>query len=113
MSPLCTRELKSTKSLAIVPDTCDPTCTVMTALIVPVASTTSWMSPRSTLAVKCCAGMPRFSTKAKNSTAATKTPARMSHLLFVCAYRHANPDCPRALRHGNEHHIHNPDSADD
>src|SRR2546426_8037660 len=37
---LVTCVLKSAKSLAIVPDTCEPTCTVVTALIVPVACTT-------------------------------------------------------------------------
>ena len=36
----------------MVPETCEPTCTVITALMVPVASTTSRMSPRLTLAVK-------------------------------------------------------------
>src|SRR4029077_18736354 len=36
--PLCPRELKSALSFAIDPDTCDPTWTVMTELMVPVQS---------------------------------------------------------------------------
>ena len=51
-SPLCTSELKSALSLAMVPETCEPTWTVTTALMVPVASTTSRIAPRSILAVK-------------------------------------------------------------
>src|SRR5216684_3570010 len=82
-SPLCTRELKSTLSFAIVPDTCEPTCTVMTALIVPVASTTSSISPRSTLAVKCCTAPPRFRPNVANRTITTIKPARINHLFFV------------------------------
>ena len=68
-SPLCTRELKSALSFAMVPETCDPTWTVMTALIVPVASTTSLISPRSTFAVKCCAGVFRFRAQDGNNPA--------------------------------------------
>src|SRR2546421_1109940 len=33
ISPLWTRELKSTFSFAMVPETCDPTCTVITAQV--------------------------------------------------------------------------------
>ena len=38
----------------MVPETCEPTWTVVTALIVPVASTTWRISPRSALVVKYC-----------------------------------------------------------
>src|SRR2546423_3261883 len=55
----------------------------MTALIVPVASTTSRISPRSTLAVKCCTWLPRFKPKAANSPINATTPARISHLLLT------------------------------
>ena len=57
MSPLWTRELKSASSRAIVPDTCEPTCTLITALMVPVASTASRISPRCTLAVNVVQGL--------------------------------------------------------
>src|SRR5713101_7544674 len=51
--------------------------------MVPVASTTSWMSPRSTLAVKCCGWALRFNPKTTNAPAKTTRPATMYHLLFV------------------------------
>src|SRR5258705_3989869 len=51
--------------------------------MVPVASTTSWMSPGSTLAVKCCGWALRFNPKATNAPAKTTRPATMYHLLFV------------------------------
>ena len=50
-SPRCTCELKSALSVEMVPETCEPTCTVVTAFTEPVASTTSRISPRSTAAV--------------------------------------------------------------
>ncbi len=46
-----TRELKSAPRLSTVPETCEPTWTVVTACRVPVAPTTSTMSPRSTVVV--------------------------------------------------------------
>src|SRR5882724_3278750 len=55
----------------------------MTALIIPVASTTSWISPLSTLAVKCCGALLWFRPNATNSPATTTAPAKMSHLLFI------------------------------
>src|ERR1700730_14226415 len=55
MSPLFTLELKSALILTTLPDTTDPTGTVLTGLIVPVACTTCETSPFSTLAVKNCA----------------------------------------------------------
>src|SRR5690349_14490367 len=67
----------------MTPDTWEPTCTVMTALIIPVASTTSRISPRSTLAVKCCGWPLRLSPIVATTTIATTTPARISHLVFV------------------------------
>src|ERR1039457_668732 len=65
------------------PDTCDPTWTVITELMVPVASTTSWISPRSTFAVKCCTCVSRCSPNATNNPATATTAAKMSHLRFV------------------------------
>jgi hypothetical protein len=49
--PFLTMELKSAGRLWSVPETWDPTWTVVTAWRVPVAPTTSTMSPRSTVAV--------------------------------------------------------------
>ena len=49
--PFFTCVLKSAASLEIVPETCDPTCTEVTALMVPVASTWARMSPRCTVTV--------------------------------------------------------------
>ena len=49
--PLRTRELKSACSALIVPDTCDPTWTVVTACSVPVACTRSTTGPLVTTAV--------------------------------------------------------------
>ena len=49
-------ELKSADSDWIVPDTCDPTCTVVIASMVPVAPTTSAMSPRLTVSVVTSGG---------------------------------------------------------
>jgi len=94
MSPLCTRELKSTFSFAMVPETCEPTCTRITALIVPVASTTSLYRPLN-LAVKCCAWVLRFKPKIRNNPATTAAPARMSHLLFGFHFtsQESNPAC--------------------
>src|SRR5579862_518565 len=51
--------------------------------MVPVASTTSWISPRSTFAVKCCTCVSRFRPNATNNPATDTTTARMSHLRFV------------------------------
>src|SRR5262249_1748634 len=56
--PGTTVELKSAKSFSIVPDTCVPTCTMMTGLSVPVAETYAVMALRSTFARRylalCC-----------------------------------------------------------
>jgi hypothetical protein len=49
--PFLTTELKSAPRLRIVPETWEPTCTVVTAWRAPVAPTVSRMSPRSTVAV--------------------------------------------------------------
>ena len=49
--PFLTVELKSAFRLWMVPETCEPTWTVVTACRAPVAPTTSTMSPRSTAAV--------------------------------------------------------------
>src|SRR5215467_5812122 len=66
----------------MTPETWDPTCTVITALIIPVASTTSRISPRSTFAVKCCGWPLRFSAIVAITPITTATPARISHLVF-------------------------------
>src|SRR5580704_3835988 len=71
----------------MLPETWDPTCTVITALIVPVASTTSSISPCSTFAVKCCACVVRFSPNAANRTATTTMPAKISHRPLIFIYR--------------------------
>src|SRR6202140_3416186 len=55
----------------------------MTALIVPVASTTSSISPCSTFAVKCCPWLPRFRPNAATIPITTIKPIRTSHLFFV------------------------------
>src|SRR5690348_1941842 len=55
----------------------------MTALIVPVASTTSSMSPRSTFAVKCCTDPARFRPNAANRAITAAKPARINHLFLV------------------------------
>ena len=64
------------------PETCDPTWTEVTALMVPVASTTARMSPRSARAVKYCVLSLRLSPKAANSTTATRMTATIVHLFF-------------------------------
>src|ERR1700674_4389202 len=55
MSPFFTGELKSTLIFTTFPETTEPTATVMTGLMVPVACTTCDTSPFSTLAEKNCA----------------------------------------------------------
>jgi len=67
---------------AMVPETCDPTCTAFTALMVPVASTTLWISPRSALAVKYCGLSLRPKLKAANMATATTIATSTVHLLF-------------------------------
>ena len=44
-SPLATFVLKSANSVWMLPDTCDPTCTVTTAFGLPVAETVTSISP--------------------------------------------------------------------
>ena len=51
-SPFFTFELKSALIFTTLPETTEPTGTVVTGLIVPVACTTCDTSPFSTLAVK-------------------------------------------------------------
>src|SRR6185437_4979768 len=67
----------------MVPETCDPTCTVVTALIVPVASTTSWMSPRSALAVKYCGWSLPLNWKAAKMPTAITTSNAMIQWRFI------------------------------
>ena len=47
-----TAVLKSAKISWIWPETCEPTCTVVTAFSVPLATTTAAIGPRSTLAMR-------------------------------------------------------------
>ncbi len=75
MSPVRTRELKSALSFEMVPETCEPTCTVRTALSVPVASTTSRISPRSTFAVTYCTLPPPLNEKSTTIAVNTIAPA--------------------------------------
>src|SRR5258708_36636 len=81
-SPLRTRELKSALSLAIVPDTCDPTWTVTTAFTVPVRSTASRISPRSTVAPKYWRLSPWRKPKPPIVATTTPTGAITSHFRF-------------------------------
>src|SRR5258708_12862300 len=81
-SPFRTRELKSALSLAIVPDTCDPTWTVTTAFTVPVRSTASRISPRSTVAPKYWRLSPWRKPKTPIVATTTPTAAITSHFRF-------------------------------
>src|ERR1700688_2749534 len=80
-SPLRTRELKSALSLAMLPEPWDPTWTVITALTVPVASTTSRISPRCTFAVRWASGGPPWRSSATTTAATTAPPAAGSQSL--------------------------------
>jgi hypothetical protein len=55
-----TIELKSTRRSLIWPDTWLPTCTVMTALRLPVGETAAVRGPRSTRAVRNLGTLPRL-----------------------------------------------------
>src|SRR5260370_13876885 len=82
MSPFFTCELKSTLIFTTFPETTEPTATVMTGLMVPVACTTCETSPFSTLAVKYCA-LERWPTdtypaQRSNTTGGATTNARCS-----------------------------------
>src|SRR5512146_1816121 len=66
----------------MLPETCEPTCTEVTALMVPVASTTARTSPRSTREVKYWVLSLRLRPKAANSTTAATMTATIVHLLF-------------------------------
>ena len=55
--PSLTWLLKSAPSFAIAPETCEPTCTVTTALSAPVAVTVASTDPRSTRAVRKVTGV--------------------------------------------------------
>ncbi len=50
--PCFTGELKSTNSSLIWPETCEPTCTDVTGLSVPVDDTVAVIGPFSTFAVR-------------------------------------------------------------
>src|ERR1051326_8855722 len=87
-SPLCTCELKSALSLAIVPETCEPTCTFTTALTTPVASTASLISPRSTFEVRYCTRSPwRTSGAATSAASSSAAPATNIVVRLLIAQR--------------------------
>src|SRR5437763_13978812 len=67
----------------MTPDTWEPTCTVMTALIIPVASTTSRIWRRITLALMCCGWPFRLRPIMVIAAIATAIVARTIHLVFV------------------------------
>ena len=56
--PFFTIELKSAYRALMLPDTCDPTCTVFTAWSVPVAPTDSMTSPRATASLEIFTSSP-------------------------------------------------------
>ena len=58
--PRFTTELKSTRSSLIWPETWLPTCTVMTALRLPVEDTAAVSGPRSRRAVRYFGALPRL-----------------------------------------------------
>src|ERR1043165_4035574 len=84
-SPLCTCELKSAFSLAIVPATCEPTCTLTTALTTPVASTASLISPCCTFEVRYWMRSPRWTNDMVASAARSSTAPAMKSVfrLFI------------------------------
>jgi len=67
----------------MVPETCEPTCTVVTALMVPVASTTVRMSPRSIFSVKYWVESRAVSILAAMATAATATIMSAIQIFFA------------------------------
>src|SRR6202030_4388475 len=81
-----TWELKSACNSEITPETCDPTCTVVTALMVPVASTTWKISPRSTGEVEYEALSPPLRAKRKRA-APIKSAAIIRRRGFVIFIR--------------------------
>src|SRR5215469_8684836 len=70
----------------MVPETCEPTRTVTMGLMVPVASTTSSICPRSTWAVKCCAWALRLRPKITKRTTDTVAAAKMNHFALILMY---------------------------
>ena len=90
--PLRTMELKSAYRFCTVPDTCVPTCTVVSASSVPVAPTASTMSPRVMvpLTISGASSPPRY--LAYPQTLAPMTPAAaMMSISFFCM---GNQACP-------------------
>src|ERR1700736_79452 len=92
---LCTCELKSAARVWIVPDTCEPTCTVVTALIVPVAWTTFCMSPFCTFSAKYCGVFLLSYLKAVNSPMAARSTPMIVHLFFKNFILHPQAAKPR------------------
>src|SRR5580692_10408786 len=73
--PSLTELLKSAPSFEIVPDTSEPTCTVTTALIAPVAVTVASTEPRSMRAVRKVTGGTVFARRhAQAPPASTAAP---------------------------------------
>src|SRR5262249_48941905 len=79
--PAVTRELKSAKMYFTVPETEEPTGTVVSGLMVPVASTVAVRGPRLTGAVRYF-GLPDplRSTRPAKAIRTTAAPAKRSHL---------------------------------
>src|SRR5205814_6888724 len=82
---LCTCELKSALSFAIVPETWEPTCTFTTALTMPVASTASRISPCCTFVARYWTRSPRRSIGAATSAASSSAAPAMNNAfrLFI------------------------------
>src|SRR5258708_39841717 len=82
----------------MVPETCEPTCTVVTALMVPVAWTTFWMSPFCTCSVKYCGTLVDSSLNAASTPIATRSMAMIVH--FVFRYFILHPPEPALVHFG-------------
>src|SRR6267142_566796 len=66
----------------MVPDTCEPTCTVVTALMVPVACTTFCTSPFCTFSVKYCGAFADSSLKAVSPAMVASNTPMIVHLFL-------------------------------
>src|SRR5712691_260647 len=79
----------------MVPETCEPTWTVWTAWTVPVAPTTSWMSPRST---GTAAYLTSWSWLRNANTAATTATAAATRTMRDTRLRGITPSLDREAR---------------
>jgi hypothetical protein len=66
----------------MVPDAWEPTCTVVTALMVPVAWTTFCTSPFCTFSVKYCGALGCSSLNAASPAMAASSTPMIVHLFF-------------------------------